>query len=604
MGILDFNRVPDKALPARLQDAALNATYVGKGDVTFNVKDHGALMNGTDDQPAIQALINAINSDPSIKTATIYIPAGECAVGAPIDLPNTTSPTTFMAKPIRIIGAGRSLTKLKAIGSPASFDAVIRHLPPTPLVTGGAPHEIAHMTIDSNKVAKRNIDLINAHAVRVHSLYGLNPALGAYSNIRITGQGTDYLSWENVIGPMVRLEGGGGTDAAQWSDHNLEVLSTDNHILSSVILVRAKVANGVDQGGNNFWTGVHAFYGATHFWQKGSFGSFWDHCEADGPEVHGFRLEGNNNKLIGNHIFHPNSAVPAGFVAGIYLQYPILNSVIMGNTIPDAPAAKKIVSATRVDATTTVTGNPGSLIDTGTNPQGTNFSVQYGDALTTINGSARGAGAVDLQFGRNTVSQVASGAQSFVQGYGNTASAVNSVAMGSLNTSNAFVSEATGARAHTRGTNAKRVRAAGRFAVDGDQQKGEHIVSALTTSTAKTQLTIANGGVASANVVALPSSTSTYLATIKLVGIKKTGSNGEAAYWTITALFRRLASGASSIVKLGSPTWTAGQGDALALTAVPDLTAETLYGHIGVHVTPPDSDEWHWVATIDTVEVA
>lgn len=28
MGILDFNRVPDKALPARLQDAALSATYV------------------------------------------------------------------------------------------------------------------------------------------------------------------------------------------------------------------------------------------------------------------------------------------------------------------------------------------------------------------------------------------------------------------------------------------------------------------------------------------------------------------------------------------------------------------------------------------------
>lgn len=29
MGILDFNRVPDKALPARLQDEALNATYAG-----------------------------------------------------------------------------------------------------------------------------------------------------------------------------------------------------------------------------------------------------------------------------------------------------------------------------------------------------------------------------------------------------------------------------------------------------------------------------------------------------------------------------------------------------------------------------------------------
>jgi hypothetical protein len=586
-----------------------NWDYFAVSRLFFDVRNHGAKCDGvTDDQPAIQALINQIDADPTIAGAYISFPAGTTAVANCLDLPRTTNwSNTFMAKPIRLIGAGRNVTKLKAIGAAASFDAVIRHQPPTPLVTGGASHEIAHMTIDSNKVAKRNIDLVNAHAVHVHNIYGLNPALGGgYSNLRITGQGTDYLSWENVIGPMVRLEGGGGSDQTQWSDYNLEVLSTDNHILSSVILVRGKIANGVDNGGNNFWTGVHTFYGPVGFWQKGTFGSFYDHCEADGPDQIGFKVEANNTKIHGSHIFWPTGTYPTGAI-GIQLVYPITGASITGNTIPDAPADKKIVSLTRVDVTTTITGNPGAAIDTGPNPQGTNFSVQYGDALTTANGNARGVGAADLQFIRNSAAQVASGAQSFTAGYGNTASGFASVALGSLNTSNGSTSFASGARATTRQTNSKKVHAAGRFAVDGDQQVAEHIVSAVTTSTTKTQLTIGNAGVSFNNVVALPGSISAYLATIKLVGQKTGGAAGEAGYWTITALFRRLASGSSTIVKLANPTaptWTAGQGDPLALTAVPDLTAETLYGHIGVHITAPDAGTWHWVAKIDTVEVA
>lgn len=95
MGILDFNRVPDKALPDRLQDAALNATYgpdapgiqaaidlaadaaaaasepllvggkraVRKDELVYNVLDYGVVGDGTtDDLAAIEALATAVSA--------------------------------------------------------------------------------------------------------------------------------------------------------------------------------------------------------------------------------------------------------------------------------------------------------------------------------------------------------------------------------------------------------------------------------------------------------------------------------------------------------------------------------------------------------------
>lgn len=74
MGILDFNRVPDKALSDRLQDTALNATYASKPPAVINVKDgpYNAKGDGaTNDTAAINAAIAALTPG-----GTLYFPPG------------------------------------------------------------------------------------------------------------------------------------------------------------------------------------------------------------------------------------------------------------------------------------------------------------------------------------------------------------------------------------------------------------------------------------------------------------------------------------------------------------------------------------------------
>lgn len=170
---------------------------------------------------------------------------------------------------------------------------------------------------------------------------------------------------ENQIGPNVRFEGGTGTDTAQWTDDNIEILSTDNHIESGVICLRAKVVNVVDAGGNNFYTSVHTFYRPIGFWSQRVASSTYKSCEADGPTDVGFKTEAHKVVVDGNRVFWPIEDPPSSCTVGVQLVYAIMGSVITDNAIPGILTERKIVSLDRVDPSTLIYGNPGAAMNTG-----------------------------------------------------------------------------------------------------------------------------------------------------------------------------------------------------------------------------------------------
>ena len=81
------------------------------------------------------------------------------------------------------------------------------------------------------------------------------------------------------------------------------------------------------------------------------------------------------------------------------------------------------------------------------------FSLQVPDGTVT-GGNPRGLGAVDLQMSRTLATRVASGAQSFAAGSGNTASGTQAIAIGGSNTASGGYAVAMGDSNIANGTNA------------------------------------------------------------------------------------------------------------------------------------------------------
>ncbi|MGC1176812.1 MAG: glycosyl hydrolase family 28-related protein, partial [Candidatus Saccharimonadales bacterium] len=97
-----------------------DANAVHKGDLLINVKDYGALGDGsTDDSTAIQAAFNAVsvlNPDGlSASGAEVWFPAGTYNIGSTITVPST-SPR------VHIHGAGKGATILMRTANVITFD--------------------------------------------------------------------------------------------------------------------------------------------------------------------------------------------------------------------------------------------------------------------------------------------------------------------------------------------------------------------------------------------------------------------------------------------------------------------------------------------------
>jgi hypothetical protein len=253
---------------------------------------------------------------------------------------------------------------------------------------------------------------------------------------------------------------------------------------------------------------------------------------------------------------------------------------------------------------------------------------------TAVGGNARGNYAIDLQIQRGTAAQVASGANSFTAGYGNTASNSGTIALGWGNTAsgdysfaggigsfatqtaaiafgNAVFAQAGesmvagGVNNQTTGSNSgilggqqavadrrgMHAHASGRFASNGDAQRARFVLRNKTTTNAAVELFLDG----SATRLTIPSGK--YLTgTINIAGIK---SDGTAAASYIRQFSIKNVAATTSLVGTVNTIGT----DEAASTSI-SITADDTNDALKVEVTGIASETWRWVASVDVVEVA
>jgi hypothetical protein len=97
-------------------DAATDSNAIHKGDIVQNVKDYGAIGDGTtDDKTAIQAAIDAANAAGG---GIVYLPTGVYNIAS--------SPGLNLKEGVALVGAGTAATTIKQSYWPGSFLAFIK----------------------------------------------------------------------------------------------------------------------------------------------------------------------------------------------------------------------------------------------------------------------------------------------------------------------------------------------------------------------------------------------------------------------------------------------------------------------------------------------
>lgn len=288
----------------------------------------------------------------------------------------------------------------------------------------------------------------------------------------------------------------------------------------------------------------------------------------------------------------------------------------------------------RVEVLAAATGSPGSIgwRASGTDanisavagqPKGTGaLLAQFPDGTVT-GGNSRGTNAVDLQTQRSAAAQVASGANAVIAGGGgNTASNIVSVvgggngntnsgnratiAGGDVNTASGLASWIPGgSNANDRGLSGRGAWASGRFTTVGDAQSGEFVLRRITTDATAARLTADGGATSTTNTVNLPNS-GTHMLRL-LVTAQQTGgsagSAGDCAGWELTALARRGASAAVTVLVGSSGASVAPiHSDAAAAAWRLGLSADTTNGGLAVTVTGEANKTIRWVARVLSVE--
>jgi hypothetical protein len=230
----------------------------------------------------------------------------------------------------------------------------------------------------------------------------------------------------------------------------------------------------------------------------------------------------------------------------------------------------------------------------------------------TTGGNKRGVQAVDLQLNKNTATQVASGANSFLAGGFSTASGASasaiadsstasgdySFAIGRQTIASGIYSLASGFYSTARGTHGARVHSSGRMATTGDNQRGAYHQSGLTTGATPTPLgSIFNVTPVAATSIAMPNS-SVYKFSAKVVG---RNAAGDCAGFDIRGTIKRDANAASTAL-VGSVTVTS-ELSAGASTWLATAVANTTLGTVQIQVTGQAATTIEWAASIDTVEL-
>ncbi len=293
-----------------------------------------------------------------------------------------------------------------------------------------------------------------------------------------------------------------------------------------------------------------------------------------------------------------------------------------GNGITlDAGATNNIVSQNNIINTTSPAADNGtSNIWVENSMSGIYTSVGFG-------GSARGANSVEIQPMRTSNSHVASGAGAIAIGNDNTSNAASSTAIGSGNVSNGIgtiamglsntanasqavamgiansatgnYSMVTGSYATDRGRVGSNCSASGNLGVgQGDAQYCTLILHAITTSASPTTLTADGNAPSATNCINIPTSR-TYTVEASLVGTDTASAGNIASVVGIRGVLYR---------GVGNATWVSGnngvaQGVGTGAVLLPNISADTSNQCLNISIAPPNTDLWHWVARVQTVEV-
>lgn len=256
-------------------------------------------------------------------------------------------------------------------------------------------------------------------------------------------------------------------------------------------------------------------------------------------------------------------------------------------------------------------------------PKGTGaIQAQVNDAAAT-GGNARGTNAVDWQTTRTSAAHVASGVNTTIGGgAGNVSSGAYATVAGGLfctaagsratvsggesNTvSGTFGWVPGGSSATERGCYGRGAWGSGPFATSGDAQSGEFVIRRITTDATATRLTADGAAQSTTNTVNLPN-TGTHMVRL-LVTAQQTGgaagTAGDCAGWELTALIKRGANAAATVLvgSSGASVAPAYSDTAPAAWRI-GLTADATNGGLAVTVTGEANKTIRWVARVMSVE--
>lgn len=325
MGILDFKRVPDKALPERLSEGELNATILDLGNANFDrvykPETYGAVGDGiTDDSAAIQAAINAAQGSFGQGGGRVVFSGKTYATATKLTLPATI--------PVKL-----SMVSGGSIRATAAMTAVLEK--PLGACSGIV---LEQMNIDGASLADAALDVLQANRFQVMGGQFMN---GKVATVDFGRTGAQVYETEWLGGKVIGRNNTAGKTAADRPPYAFRTGTgcTDNTY--SKFTVKNALTLVQERGQGNSWERVHPYgypYKTTSNlddWNAGTiqfdilgYSNQFVQCVVDSPEI-GFRMAGGLNVIIAPVVLWPGDSRPTNPCIGIDIVAPG-NSVIGG----------------------------------------------------------------------------------------------------------------------------------------------------------------------------------------------------------------------------------------------------------------------------------
>lgn len=319
----------------------------------FNVKDYGAIGNGTTD--CIGAINQAIAAAAAGRGGIVFFPPGIYAISSAITLPTVFGPTgsTSPDGSVWLLGSGRLATTIRA-GS--SFP-------------GGQPMlwkneavwhygtKISDLSLDGQGIAGYNANLWAAAGYVFDSVmfFGATTA-----NVALAAPDFQFNSQECLFSNCRFVN----MSVGNMPSFNILNNGTDNHF-SDCIVLNAREANICDARGANRYTNVHCYgwnYAANNvsgaaarigFWMKG-YGGLMSGCGVDNATQACVQIDQGGIIINSMMIQQADNA------------YPNIYGIFLANNVPDCSISGVMDIGGTIKPTNRIyqngTANPSSFV--------------------------------------------------------------------------------------------------------------------------------------------------------------------------------------------------------------------------------------------------